>query len=125
MLRQFLQERFSFLQIFGVKPFGEPIIDRSEQFSGFRGLALLLPQTAQARGGTEFEGFRLLLLRNLYCSYKTFLSLLRHPAWDLRLETWGLGGGGTIGPQKIRTLRLHLVQPPPDAQASGSRHKAR
>ena len=27
--------------------------------------------------------------------------------------------------QDIRTLRLHLVQPPLDAQASGSRHKAR
>jgi hypothetical protein len=63
------------LQILRIKPFAEPIIDRSEQFSGFRGLALLPPQAGQARGGAEFERFRFLLLRDLYCSYKTFLSL--------------------------------------------------
>jgi hypothetical protein len=29
-------------------------------------LALLLPETTEARGGAQFEGFRLLLARNLY-----------------------------------------------------------
>ncbi len=45
------------LQIFRIKPFGEPIVDRSEEFAGFGLFALLLPQPGQARGGAQLPGF--------------------------------------------------------------------
>ncbi len=61
------------LQIFRIKPFGEPIVDRSEEFAGFGLFALLLPQPGQARGGPEFEGFGLLFPGNGYRLLKTDL----------------------------------------------------
>jgi len=49
VLAQLFQQRLGLLQILGVKPFGEPLIDRSEQCAGFRGLALSLPDASEAR----------------------------------------------------------------------------
>ena len=40
-------QRFGLLQVRRVKPFGEPVIDRSQQIVRFLPLALLLPQPAQ------------------------------------------------------------------------------
>ena len=40
--------RLRLLQILGVKPFGEPVVDRREQLVSFVALALLLPQAREA-----------------------------------------------------------------------------
>ena len=42
---------FGFLEVGGIKALRKPAIDRREQLLGFRTLALLLPQAAQAHGG--------------------------------------------------------------------------
>jgi hypothetical protein len=40
--REFIEQRRRLLQVFGVKPFSEPIVNLREQLSGFFLLALLL-----------------------------------------------------------------------------------
>ncbi len=45
---QFFQQCLCFLQVFGVKPFGEPAIDLRQHLPGFFLLALALPQLAQS-----------------------------------------------------------------------------
>ncbi len=52
---QFLQQRLRLLQIGGVKPLGEPAVDRGEEVAGFGGLALGVPEAGEVGGGTEFE----------------------------------------------------------------------
>jgi hypothetical protein len=61
-LCQFLQQRLRLLQVSRIKSFGEPVIHGSEEVIGFLAFALLLPEASQARGRTEFPGFRLLAL---------------------------------------------------------------
>ena len=61
--RQLVEQRLSVLQILRVKPFGEPTVDRSEQFAGFA-LAALLPHQPRIAGrGPQLPGFRLLFSR--------------------------------------------------------------
>src|SRR6266851_3112313 len=56
-LRQRLQQCFSFLEIRGVKPLGEPLVHRRQHIGGRLALVLGLPQAGQAGRGAEFEGF--------------------------------------------------------------------
>jgi hypothetical protein len=44
---QFLQQRLRFLQIFCIKPFGEPAVDLGQHLPGFVLLALFLSQPTQ------------------------------------------------------------------------------
>src|SRR5262245_264825 len=53
--RQLLQERLGVLQVSGVKPFGEPAIDRGQQRAGLVPRALLLPQPAQAQRRPQLQ----------------------------------------------------------------------
>ena len=48
-MAQFLQQRLRLLQVFGVKPLGEPAVDLGQQLPGVFPLILLLPQTREAR----------------------------------------------------------------------------
>jgi hypothetical protein len=41
---QLVQQRLGLLQISGIKPFGEPLVDGGQQVVGFFFLTLLLPQ---------------------------------------------------------------------------------
>src|SRR4030095_2561969 len=52
---QIFQQRPGLLEVGGVKPLGEPAVDRGEQVIGCSALALALPEAAQTRGGAEFE----------------------------------------------------------------------
>src|SRR5215813_4523210 len=51
----FLQERLRLLKVYGVKPLGEPAIDRGQQRVRLGALALLLPQPTQAQRGTQLQ----------------------------------------------------------------------
>ena len=61
VLRQLIKQRFGVLQVSGVKPLGEPAVDRYQQLVGFCALALPLPQARQAGSGAEFPRPGLLL----------------------------------------------------------------
>src|SRR5215471_14785348 len=61
-LRQRVQQCLRLLQVSRVKPFGKPVIHRGEQVVGFLTFALLLPESSEAGGSTEFPGFCLLAL---------------------------------------------------------------
>src|SRR5262249_55333872 len=74
-ITQFLKQRFRLLQVFRVKPFGEPVVDLRQQGVSFRFLALLLPETREAHGSAQFKGLRLLAARNLKGLVKTAFSL--------------------------------------------------
>src|SRR6516165_9901987 len=58
--RQFVEQRLCFFQIGGVESFGEPAVDRGEEVAGFGTPALFAPQPREARGGAQFQRFRLL-----------------------------------------------------------------
>src|SRR5262249_21746921 len=57
-LHQRVQQCLRLLQVGGVKPLGEPMVHWCKEIMGFLVLSLLLPQASQARGRTEFPGFR-------------------------------------------------------------------
>ena len=52
--RECVEQGFDFLEVGGVKPLGEPVVDLRQQFVGLGALALALPQARQAQGGTQF-----------------------------------------------------------------------
>ncbi len=58
---QFFEQGSGLQQVGHVKPLGEPAVDLRQQLVGCCALALRLPQPAQAHGGAQFEGLRLLL----------------------------------------------------------------
>jgi hypothetical protein len=60
-LRQRRQQCLGLLQVGGVKALGEPAVERRQQVVGLGALALVLPESAQAHRGAEFEGLGLLL----------------------------------------------------------------
>ena len=62
---QLLQQRLRLLQIARVEPFGEPAVDRSEQFARLLRLALVAPEAGEAGGSAKFEQERALLLSDL------------------------------------------------------------
>jgi hypothetical protein len=45
--RQLLQQRLRFLQIARVEPFGEPPVNRSQQFARLQHLALVAPEAPE------------------------------------------------------------------------------
>src|SRR5262245_25137852 len=53
--RQLLQERLGVLQVSGIKPFGEPVIDRGQQRAGLVPRALLLPKPTQAQRRPQLQ----------------------------------------------------------------------
>ena len=53
--REFIEERLRFLQIAGVKAFGEPAIDWREQSAGLRVLALVAPESGKTDRGSQLE----------------------------------------------------------------------
>jgi hypothetical protein len=63
-LRPRVKQCLRILQVSGVKPLGEPVVDRCQQVVGFLALALLLPQAAQARGSPQLPGLGLLAAGN-------------------------------------------------------------
>ena len=64
LLRQLVQQRLRLLQIARVEAFGEPPVNRSQQFARLLHLALVAPEACEAHGGAEFPGFGLLLASN-------------------------------------------------------------
>jgi hypothetical protein len=44
-----MQQRSGILQISGIKAFSEPMVDWCQEVMGFLALALLLPESSQAR----------------------------------------------------------------------------
>jgi hypothetical protein len=54
-LRQRLQQRLGFLEVSGVKALGEVIVDWYQEVMGFLAFPLLLPETSEAGGSTEFK----------------------------------------------------------------------
>ena len=73
---QGVEQRLGVLKVGGIKAFGEPTIDRRQQRAGLSALAPALPQATQAHGGTQFEGFGLLLTRHVESVLKTCLGFL-------------------------------------------------
>src|SRR4029450_4568926 len=59
---QRLQQRFGVLKVCGVKPLGKPAVDWCQKVMGFLAFALLLPESSEAGGSTEFPRFGLLIL---------------------------------------------------------------
>ena len=49
-LRQRVQQRLGLLQVGGVKPLGEPLVDWRKEVISFLAFALALPEASQARG---------------------------------------------------------------------------
>src|SRR5262245_46339916 len=74
-----IEQCFGLLQVGGIKPLGEPVVDRRQQRAGFGTPSLALPQTTQAHGGAQFEGFCLLLTRHVEGVLKTCLSFVLLP----------------------------------------------
>src|SRR5271155_4477312 len=61
---QLIQQRLRLLQIERVEAFGEPAVDRSEQFTSLLPFPLITPQPRRARRRAQFPGLRLLLPRD-------------------------------------------------------------
>jgi hypothetical protein len=60
---QLTEQRLRFPQIERIEPFGEPAVDRSEQFASLLHLALVAPEACEAGGGTQLERLCALLSR--------------------------------------------------------------
>ncbi len=63
LLPQFDEKRLRLLQILGVEAFGEPAVNRGEQFVRVPAFALPLPQACEADRRTQLPGFCLLAAR--------------------------------------------------------------
>ena len=63
-LRQLVEQRLRLFQIERVEAFGEPAVDRSEQFAGLLRLPLIAPEPRHAHRGAQFPRFCLLLTCN-------------------------------------------------------------
>jgi hypothetical protein len=53
-----IEQRLGLHQIRCVEAFGEPVVDRREELTGFRALSLLTPEAGEASGGAEFPELR-------------------------------------------------------------------
>src|SRR5215813_15018567 len=85
--RELLQQRFGFLQVYGVQPLAEPGIDLWQELACGIMLPLLLPEATQAHGGSQLQGLRLLLTSNLKrLTEIRFWCLLRLPLSVCRLQ---------------------------------------
>src|SRR5215813_1138048 len=72
-LRQRVQQCPGLLQVSGVKAFGEPAGDRSEQLACLHVLALVLPEATQTRGSAQLQRLGLLAARHRQGQTKTLL----------------------------------------------------
>ena len=52
--RQLVEQRLGLLQIERVEAFGEPAVDRSEQFASLLRLPLIAPEPRHAHRGAQF-----------------------------------------------------------------------
>jgi hypothetical protein len=73
---QLFQQRFRLLQVFGVKPFGEPAIDLGQQLPCFILLALLLSQAGKAHHRPQLQRLCTLVAGNFSSLLKIFLCFL-------------------------------------------------
>src|SRR5262245_61252429 len=90
-LRQRLQQRPGLLEVSGVKPLGEPAIDRCQELVGLGALALLLPQARQTHGRPQLPRFRLLAAGDgeglLKMLLRFYLSRRRKPRHNYRFTS--------------------------------------
>jgi hypothetical protein len=96
---QFFEQRLGFLQVYCVKPFGEPAIDLRQQLARLFPLAVLLPQPSQARCRSQFQQLCLLLAGDLDGLEKTRFG------FGLGVRGWGLG----VGDSELWTPNSELV----------------
>ena len=104
--RELLQQRFGFLQVYGVQPLAEPGINLCEELACCIVLPLLLPEATQAHSGSQLQGLRLLVARHLKRLTETrFWCLLPPVAFCLPLaEAVRLCGDGALPPNVARRL---------------------
>jgi hypothetical protein len=76
---QLLQQRLRFLQIARVEAFGEPIINRRQQFARLLPFALVAPEAGEAHGCAEFRGFGLVVDERQQARALNRLLLSPHP----------------------------------------------
>ncbi len=62
--RQLIQQRLRVLQVRRIETFGEPIVDRTEQITGLRALALVAPEPGEAGRCSQLEELCALPLGN-------------------------------------------------------------
>src|SRR5262245_8997966 len=62
--RQLIEQCPGLLQVGGVKPFGEPVVDLGQELAGFSALVLLLPQATQAQRRPQLQRLCLLAAGN-------------------------------------------------------------
>jgi hypothetical protein len=62
---QLTEQNLGLLQVERIEAFGEPTVDRSEQFASLLRLALKAPEMREAHRRAEFTQPRLLAARNL------------------------------------------------------------
>jgi len=86
MLHQLVEQPLRLLQVAGVKPFGEPALDWSEQFAGLLRSSLIAPEPRHAHGCAKLPGFRLLLACNGECALEIGLRLCNTPLWCLERD---------------------------------------
>src|SRR6266849_1290779 len=72
---QFFQQPLGLLQIFSVKPFGEPPVDLGQHCAGFSAAAGFVEQAGEARGRAKLVPLQLPLLRDAERLTKTLLAL--------------------------------------------------
>ena len=63
-MAQLIQQRLRVLQVRRIETFGEPIVDRTEQITGFRALALVAPEPGEAGRCPQLEELCALPLGN-------------------------------------------------------------
>ena len=72
---QLIEQRLGLLQIARVEPLSEPPVNRSEQFARLLQLALVAPETREARRGTQLVSLRLLPSCDAQCFFEGDLAL--------------------------------------------------
>ena len=70
---QLFEQRLGLLEVRGIKPFGEPVLDLRQHLLGFFFLALLLPQPAQTHHCPQLPGLGLLPASDLNGLLEGFL----------------------------------------------------
>src|SRR5437870_1338797 len=74
LCRQFIKQAPGFLEVRGIEPFGEPVINRRQQPAGLSQPVLLTPQMRQACAATQLMAFRTLATGESESAVKTGLS---------------------------------------------------
>src|SRR4030095_8318302 len=90
-----MQQCLRLLQIRCIEPFCKPVVDWCQEVMGFLAFPLLLPESSEAGGSTEFPGFCLLALGDadgvLKISFGFSLVVLRLREQQLSFETVEFG----------------------------------